>query len=126
MSTDTEFQQITNKHYADFAKRIEETLDKLDSEDEVVVEAARQELDEMPLCIEKLITDHRNEEVTWEILLGTGGPAVRVSVFTDFEGNILSAEYQFQDWFKSWTTADNQNQALMKRFANQYYFEVTA
>ena len=78
---------------------------------------AIQRLEEMPLSFEKVITNHRRETIEYEILLGTGGPADRVYVITDFSGAIESAEYQFQDWFQPWTTAEGQDSELVERFA---------
>lgn len=80
-------------------------------------DAVLERLQEMPLCLEKLITDHRNEETQWEILLGTGGPATRVLVTTDYRGVVTEAEYQFQDWFQPWTSAENQDEELVRRYA---------
>lgn len=74
-------------------------------------------LQQQPLCIEKLITDHRNEEIQWEILLGTGGPARRVLVTTTLNGIVEKATYQFQDWFEPWTDAENQDQEIVRRYA---------
>jgi len=78
---------------------------------------ARAKLEEMPLSFEKVITNHRRETIEYEILLGTGGPADRVYVITDFSGAIESAKYQFQDWFQPWTTAEGQDSELVERFA---------
>lgn len=78
---------------------------------------ALERLEEMPLSVSALSTDWRDETTTWEILLGTGGPADRVVVTTDFHGRIESASYQFQDWFEPWTDAEGQDENLVRRFA---------
>lgn len=93
-----------------------EALD-IDPNNGNVEEQAQQRLQEMPLSFEKLMTNHRTEEITWEILLGTGGPADRVLVTTDARGIIDSAVWEFQDWFEPWTAAENQDAALVQRFA---------
>ena len=41
---------------------------------------------------------------TVEILLTTGGPGARI-ILEDVERNRTGAKYQFQDWWKPWTTA---------------------
>jgi len=78
---------------------------------------ALERLEEMPLGFDKLITNHRDETITWEILLGTGGPADRVVVVTDYDGIVQSAVYEFQDWFQPWTAAEDQDEALVRLFA---------
>lgn len=80
-------------------------------------EDALEQLQEQPLSFDKLITDHRRETIDWEILLGTGGPADRVIVRTDFDGNIETAWYEFQDWFQPWTRAEDQDENLVIRYA---------
>ena len=63
------------------------------------------------------------------ILLGTGGPAMRIT--GEFESKIngccrfpANAAMQVQDWFKPWTTCnttDEQDEALMW-FCSEFYF----
>jgi hypothetical protein len=89
-----------------------------DDDDEVMdQDTAMERLQEMPLCFEKILTDHRNETIQWEILLGTGGPADRVLVTTSLEGHVESAVYEHQDWFQPWTAAENQDATLVESFA---------
>lgn len=81
-------------------------------------EQAMDELQEGPLSFQKLTTYHSAEEIEWEILLGTGGPARRVIVRTDLRGwRIESATFQFQDWFEPWTSAENQDEDIVRRYA---------
>ena len=69
-------------------------------DDTAAYDSALQDLEDMPLSFEKIITDHRHESITWEILLGTAWAGDRDLVVTDYNGSIESAEYQFQDWFQ--------------------------
>jgi len=115
MSATKDIQTEANRHYASqFDSEMRKLIDRWieDGDDE-----ALRELEEMPLSFEKVITNHRRETIEYEILLGTGGPADRVYVITDFSGAIESAEYQFQDWFQPWTTAEGQDSELVERFA---------
>jgi hypothetical protein len=123
MSTsEQDFQKEANKHYGYyFDGELRRLLDRADAGDE----EAQTELDQGPLDVSKLTTDHRNETVTWEILLGTGGPAARVLVITDYDGNVQSASYQFQDWFQPWTDAEDQDEELVARYAQVFYYEPT-
>jgi hypothetical protein len=79
-------------------------------------------LDEEPLSVCLQRVNMRNETCEWEILLGTGGPADRVMVVTSFDGDVESASYQFQDWFTSWTEAENQDEEIVEEFARCFYF----
>lgn len=127
MQAEKDIQQEANRHYGyrfdDEMRHLVGTVADYDSEN---YDSAIEQLQEIPLSFEKLITDHRHESITWEILLGTGGPADRVLVVTDYNGSIESAEYQFQDWFQPWTTAEDQDWDLVRRFAEIVgYYEPT-
>ena len=60
-------------------------------------------LDEMPLSVTLEAIYPQRETMEFSILLGTGGPADRVLVTTDFSGEVETATYQYQDWFQPWT-----------------------
>lgn len=83
---------------------------------------AMTEISEMPLACDKIVTDHRREIVEWELLLGTGGPASRVLVTTDQAGIIEDVDFQYQDWFTEWTSAEGQDKELVEEFANMAGF----
>lgn len=114
----TDIQTEANKHYASrFDDEMRALIAKVDAYGGDDYEDALENLEAIPLGFEKIITDHRRETCTWEILLGTGGPADRVLVVTDYDGTIESASYQFQDWFQPWTDAEDQDTELVERFA---------
>lgn len=46
-----------------------------------------------------------------------GGPAARLVVVFDEDGEICEARLEFQDWFAFWTPAARQDEELVKRFA---------
>lgn len=71
-----------------------------------------------------LETVSRHGEVTWSILLGTGGPADRVLVTTTMDGDVERARYKYQDWFKPWTEPLNQESDDVEAFASLFYFGV--
>ena len=123
-------QERANEHYAsrfdDEMRELIADADQFSVGDQLKYDQALQELQEQPLSFQKLTTHHVAETIEWEILLGTGGPADRILVTTDFAGAIESAEYQFQDWFEPWTTATNQDDALVRRYAEIVgYYEMT-
>jgi hypothetical protein len=49
--------------------------------------------------------------------LAGGGPAARLVVMVDEDGEISEARFEFQDWFTLWTPATHQEEDLVKRFA---------
>ena len=61
----------------------------------------------------------------YRILLGTGGPASRIVGDLDEYGQPTNARFEFQDWFKPWTAAndlsDEQEKTLLE-YAQQFYF----
>jgi|SRR6516225_6117786 hypothetical protein len=118
MSATKDIQTEANRHYASqFDGRMRYLISAAENYEAPDHDEALEELQELPLAFEKVITNHRRETIEYEILLGTGGPADRVYVITDFNGAIESAEYQFQDWFQPWTTAEGQDSELVERFA---------
>lgn len=121
-------QEAANKHYASRFDADERALITLatgyDDDDTIEYEGetldreqAIERLQESILSFERTVTDHRHESIQWEILLGTGGPADRVVVTTDYSGTIESAVYEYQDWFQPWTEAEGQDSDLVESFA---------
>ena len=62
-------------------------------------------------------TFHSIEEKQWHVVLGTGGPATQLVVTTDFSGNIKDVDFQYQDWFTPWCSAEGQDKELLTNFA---------
>jgi|TARA_Y100000310_G_scaffold290034_1_gene316891 hypothetical protein len=63
-----------------------------------------------------------SEAVEYEILLGTGGPAVRIIGDLDAHGHPHDAELQGQDWFTPWERTPGQDQDALLTFASMFYF----
>ena len=60
----------------------------------------------------------------FQILLGTGGPAMRITGDIGQHGEPCNPLMQVQDWFKPWTTCnttDEQDEAL-RWFCSEFYF----
>lgn len=113
MSTEAPIQERADAYYLNrFDDEMRELIERVNDDDESL-----ERLQEMPLSFSKMLTNHRDETITWEILLGTGGPADRVLVTTDERGVVESAVWEFQDWFEPWTAAENQDAELVQRFA---------
>ena len=59
------------------------------------------------------------------LLLCTGGPAVRIVGELDLYGEADSANVEYEDWGTPWmryTEADAETDALILRFAQQFYY----
>ena len=87
------------------------------------------QLTEMPLSVSVRsgwqhpgVNDQSPEE--YELLLGTGGPAVRVYGRLDEHARPRSAELQGQNWFTPWerTTVDQDEEVLLQ-FAGYFYYD---
>lgn len=126
MSTKVQIQAAADQHYANRFAEIER-LDELAAQADGLghrtwCEEMNDRLTEMPLCVDLVAIYPPQDRCEWSILLGTGGPADRVLVTTDLNGDIEAAVYQYQDWFTPWTDAHDQDYELVKRFAARFYF----
>ena len=63
------------------------------------------QIQEDPLSIDQIDHNFRCDGDTWEVLMSTGGPATRLIVETDPDGDVTWATYEFQDWGEGWTPA---------------------
>lgn len=120
-------QERANRSYASFARYTGQRLRIINwacarEGWENTAEELRMGILEQPLSVTLESVDPWREECEWSILLGTGGPAVRILVITDMVGTVERAEYQFQDWFTPWTTATDQNDQLIEEFASHFCF----
>ena len=90
---------------------------------EAITEELRDEPLEITSCLE---TGDRLDPGTFELLLCTGGPAMRVVGRVNRYGEGCDAVVQWQDWFKPWTsfqaTSGAQREAL-EWFCNLFCFE---
>jgi hypothetical protein len=90
-------------------------------------EAARRHIEEAPLSIEVRSDWHlpgeQGEPSEFNILLGTGGPALRIIGDLD-RGQPTLARFEYQDWGKPWTVAQttSEEDATMLEWAQVFYF----
>lgn len=126
MSTKEETYQEACDYYVsrfeDIAKllRVQDHAQQLDHD--TWAEECRERIEEMPLSVECETIDLRGETMQWSILLGTGGPADRVRVTTDYHGTVEDAVYEYQNWFTPWTEPLNQDRDLVRAFAEVFYY----
>ena len=58
----------------------------------------------------------------FEILLCTGGPAVRIMGELDEYGQPVKAWMEHQDWFKPWTQWSGADQEVLLAYCREFYF----
>jgi hypothetical protein len=81
----------------------------LEKGEELTEDTARQEIDETPLSVEVRSNwytpsgDADSKPYEFQILLCTGGPAVRIIGTLDSSLEPDKARIEFQDWFQPWT-----------------------
>jgi hypothetical protein len=89
----------------------------------------RQRIEEMPLSVQVRGPWHTPgddqglDDAEYEILLSTGGPALRIRGELD-RGSPTSARLQFQDWGTPWTyyPLSNGDAENLIAFASMFYF----
>lgn len=105
---------------------IADMVKALDTDDMTAFDEAQQAIQEAPLSV--MVRDdwrlpgdapaHRGP-VAYEILLSTGGPALRIRGAIDCDAP-SSAILQWQDWGTQWTDYP-EGEDLLIRFAEQFY-----
>ena len=130
MTTETHstMEERAQASYDDWASWVRATTDAMehayeyDHEDRV--EELETQIQEDPLSIDRIAHNFRCDGDTWEVLMSTGGPATRLIVETDPDGDVTWATYEFQDWGEGWTPAPEQDYDLNRKYASiaGYYF----
>lgn len=101
----------------------------LEAEDDDELSDARQAIQDDPLSVEVrsgwATSPAEFEPEEFQILLCTGGPAVRIIGTLGQFNEPASAEIEYQDWFKPWKRLwiedDDQRDALLT-YCRQFYF----
>jgi hypothetical protein len=106
----------------DELKELEEAAGDCESQDD-----ARQRIEEDPLSLEVRSDWHSpgtdSDDTEFCLLLGTGGPAVRIIGELD-HGQPTKATLQTQDWFTPWTDVDtsNEDDDALLTYCQVFYF----
>jgi hypothetical protein len=103
-----------------------------ESGDDEAIEKARTEIQEAPLSVmvrdgwhsPGQAHDRVGEPVEYEVLLSTGGPALRIYGQLDGEQPDDDPHLQWQDWGTPWTNLplDGPEREAVTSFAAQFYF----
>lgn len=119
---EVDFQDETNKHAHGAVQWMREHLDDDEQRERISSE------DALEVSVREGWHAPRAEQekpVEYYILLGTGGPASRIVGELDEYGQPTSATYEFQDWFKPWTAADDlsdEEEATLLEYAREFWF----
>lgn len=104
-----------------------ELVTDLDSSEQDTVEAAQQEIQDGPLSV--LVRDGwrtpgaaSDGAEEYEILLSTGGPALRIYGKLDQYDQPKTAELQAQDWFTPWIRVPDCDEQKLLAYASCFYF----
>ena len=117
-------QEETKESFENFIDdELIELLEKAEKGNDEESEEARQRITEMPL--EVATGKDFNGTRTFMILLGTGGPAMRITGDLDEYDQPEQAVYQFQNWGTKWTSANatKKEEKILLDFARYFYFE---
>ena len=110
-------------------ENIRKLVDRLNGDDEEDAEAASNEICEAPLSVRVRSEWYSpGEEPTpgeYEILLSTGGPALRIRGGLSGYGEPENAYLEWQDWGEPWTElvpGDADGEDALEAFARCFYF----
>ena len=133
MSTAAKERNHAEENAAAWLQSIEQMMQRLETAQEQAVtgpdetDAVLTEIQESPLSVQVRGGWHRPGEADtegpyeYEILLSTGGPALRIIGQIGDHNEPSSAELQWQDWGTPWTRFPAPEATLLT-FAQQFYF----
>jgi len=122
--TDAEIYEGINLYYKEGDKATDEDKEQYHNEDD-----ARQSISEDPLSLQVRSEWHTPGEdeapTEYELLLCTGGPAVRITGELSQHQEPETAKIEYQDWFTPWVryanTSSEEDETLLT-YARQFYY----
>lgn len=101
--------------------------EETDEPDDEARDEARQAIQEDPLSVQVRTGwyspgDEAGAPEEFEILLGTGGPAVRIVGELGNHGEPSSACLQTQNWFTPWTDYVQADESVLLAYCREFYF----
>ena len=122
-------QAQTKAHLAHIVDLIHRLRAAQDAGDEAAEDAARAEIEDLPLEVLVRFGWRRPDEDVgppeeYQITLATDGPEVRITGALDRWGCPISAVLQHTNWDKPWMTypADAEEEQALLEFARQFYY----
>lgn len=119
-----DFQEVANKHAHGSIEWMREHLDNEESRERIMSEDAL-DVSVRSDWYSAGGTQEDAKPIEYRILLGTGGPATRIVGELDEYGQPTNARFEYQDWFKPWTAANNltsEEESTLLEYAQQFYF----
>jgi len=117
------------EHLENIAELLRRLHEAQDAGDEAEEAAAREEIENLPLEVLVRSGWHRPGEDAgtpeeYQILLATGGPAVRIVGDLDRWEEPANAVLEYADWGTPWTAypADAEAARVLLEFARQFYY----
>lgn len=101
---------------SDTAKRYQKLFDAEEAGDWDTVDELREEECDDVLSVEQLTHSFRGN-CTLEVLISTGGPAARVIVEVNDDGEFQWADFQYQDWYQPWYSPQGQDHRMLADWA---------
>lgn len=130
MTDENRLKDLHTSTIATLAELAETLRDAIESNDRDAIEAAERAIDEDPLEIRVRSGWHcpgeqpgKPEE--FEILLSTGGPAMRIRGQLDYYGQPETFHVEVQDWFQPWQSFGinaDQGDLIRDYYLSQFYF----
>ena len=116
---------------SELVERLDKATDRAgdgDDQDCKSHDELRQEIEEGPLSV--MVRDGWHQPGTacdegadeYEILLSTGGPALRIYGKLDQYSQPETAELQAQDWFTPWVRVPDTAEPMLLAYASVFYF----
>jgi hypothetical protein len=105
---------------------IEEKVGALDSDDDDAVDLARERIQGGPLSLQVRggwrDPGQSDTAEEYELLLATGGPAVRIRGELDQWQEPATARLEVQDWFTPWTEYQDTDSNVLLTYVSCFYF----
>lgn len=117
-----DFQTVTNEYASNSINNMRKELDNEETRERISSESA---LDvQVRSDWYTPGSNGANKPTEYAILLGTGGPASRITGELNQCCEPQTAVFEYQDWFKPWTaaeTTDEEDKTLLE-YASQFWF----
>lgn len=119
-------QKIGRTNYESVAEMVTELLRAREADDQDAIENAERRIQEDALSVEVRegwhTLDTKGELDEYIVLLGTGGPAIRIWGRLGRYNEPESAELQVQDWGTPWTEYRGADQDTLLAYVSCFYF----
>lgn len=120
-----DFQEAANKAAHNSIENMREELDSEEQRERISSEGALSVEVRSDWYAPGTVDEENTKPTEYCILLGTGGPATRIVGKLNRWCQPETAVYEYQDWFKPWTAANDltrEQDATLLEYAQQFWF----